>query len=178
MGDNSITRKEEITYLGSILEANLSGDRMATNVIKKVNQRTRFLYRISSLVDMNTLKTLTGALVQGFYDYACTSWYHSTSKPLKTRLQTSQNKLVRLLLGLSPRTHLTPTHFDRLDWLRVDDRVQHLAMGLVHKIRYSTRIPLYLSKYFLKVNEVHSHYTRGSATNHVQPRFGTNKGLN
>ena len=146
--------------------------------IAKVNQRTRFLYRISPLVNKDTLKTITGALVQGFFDYACTSWYHSTSKTLKTRLQTSQNKLVRLLLGLTPRTHLTPAHFDSLGWLRVDDRVQHLAMGLVHKIRYSTKIPLYLSKYFHNVNEVHSHNTRGSATNHVQPRFGTNKGLN
>ena len=47
VGDDIITRKEEITYLGSILEANLSGDKIDTNVIRKVNQRTRFLYRIS-----------------------------------------------------------------------------------------------------------------------------------
>ena len=45
VGDSIITRKEEITYLGSTLEANLSGDKMASKVIKKVNQRTRFLYR-------------------------------------------------------------------------------------------------------------------------------------
>ena len=51
-------------------------------------------------------------------------------------------------------------------------------MGLVHKIRYSTKIPMYLSNYFLNVNKVHTHNTRGSATNHVQARFGTNKGLN
>ena len=37
---------------------------------------------------------------------------------------------------------------------------------------------MYLSNYFLNVNEVHSHNTRGSTTNHVQPRFCTNKGLN
>ena len=60
----------------------------------------------------------------------------------------------------------------------MDDRVQYLAMGLVHKIHYSTEIPMYLSNYFRNVNTVHSHNTRGSATNHVQPRFGTNKGLN
>ena len=58
-GANVITRKEEITYLGSILEANLSGDKMATSVIKKVNQRSRFLHRISSLVSKKTLRTLT-----------------------------------------------------------------------------------------------------------------------
>ena len=177
-GDNVITRKEEITYLGSILEANLSGDKMATSVIKKVNQRTRFLHRISTLVSKKTLRSLTGALVQGHFDYACTSWYHNTTKAVKTRLQTSQNKLVRLLLGLSPTTHLTPVHFARVGWLRVEDRVQQLAMGLAYKIHHNLKIPLYLAKYFTNVNEVHSHYTRGSSTNHVQPRFGTNKGLN
>ena len=178
VGDSIITQKDEITYLGSILEANLSGDKMASKVVKKVNQRIKFLYRISPLVNNHTLRTLTGALVQSFFDYACASWYHSTSKAMKTRLQTSQNKLVRLLLGLAPRTHLTPAHFDRVGWLRVDDRVQYLAMAQVHKIRYSSKIPRYLSNYFLNVNEVHTHNTRGSATNHVQPRSCTNKGLN
>ncbi|KAI9548517.1 hypothetical protein NQZ68_007375 [Dissostichus eleginoides] len=52
---------------------------MASSVIKKVNQRTRFLYRISSLVNKNTLKTLAGALIQGYYDYACTSGQHKIS---------------------------------------------------------------------------------------------------
>ena len=177
-GDCIITQKDEITYLGSILEANLSSDKMATNVIKKINQRTRFLYRVSAMVSRNTLKTLAGALVQGFFDYACTSWYYGTSKEIKTRLQTSQNKLVRLLLGLTPLTHLTPAHFDSLGWLRVEDRVQQLAMCQVHKIRYSSETPLYLRNYFLNVNAAHSHNTRGSSTNHVQPRFRTNKGLN
>ena len=73
VGDTVITRKEVITYLGSTLEANLSCDKMATTVIKKVNQRTRFLYRISSLVDKNTKKILAGTLIQPLFDYTCTS---------------------------------------------------------------------------------------------------------
>ena len=64
------TGKEVITYLGSTLEANLSCDKMATTVIKKVNQRTRFLYRIYSLVDKNTKKILAGTLIQPLFDYA------------------------------------------------------------------------------------------------------------
>ena len=107
-----------------------------------------------------------------------TSWYHNTTKALKTRLQTSQNKLVRLLLGLKPTTHLIHAHFTRVGWLRVEDRVQQLAMGLVYKIHHNLDIPMYLSKYFTNVNEVHNHNTRGSSTDHVQPRFGTKKGLN
>ena len=96
---------------------------------------------------------------------------------MKTRLQISQNKLVRLLLDLTPRTHLTPAHFEKLGWLRVDDRVQYLAMSQVYKIRNTAKIPRYLKNYFTGVNEVHTHNTRGNATNHVPPRYFTNKGL-
>merc|ERR1712215_195324 len=106
------------------------------------------------------------------------SWYNSTPKALKTKLQTAQNKLVRLLLNLPSRTHLTYTHFLSVGWLRVEDRVKQLAMGLVYKIHYSTDIPRYLSNYFQNVKDQHSYNTRGSSTNHVQPRFGSNKGMN
>ena len=103
---------------------------------------------------------------------------YGTSKALKTRLQTAQNKLVRLQLNLPSRAHLNHDNFISLGWLTVADRVQHLAMGLVYKIHYTTKIPMYLTKYFQNVKDVHNYNTRGSSTDHVQPRFGSNKGLN
>ena len=102
----------------------------------------------------------------------------STTKALKTRLQTCQNKLVRLLLSLPPRSHLTPAHFFKVGWLRVEDRVKQLALGLVYKIHYTSLIPSYLSNYFQNVKDRHDHYTRGSKTNHVKHRFATKKGQN
>ena len=90
----------------------------------------------------------------------------------------AQNKLVRLLLNLPSRTHLTANHLISTGWLRVADRVQFLALSLVHKIHFSTKIPLYLSKYFQKVKDLHHHNTRGSSTDHVQPRYGSKKGIN
>ena len=146
-------------------------------VIKKVNQRRRYIHRISSLVTKSTLKTLIGALIQPHYDYACTSWYTGASKVNKNRLQTSQNKLVRLLLDLTPLTHLTPDHFAKVGWLRVDDRVKQLSMCLVYKIHHTSLIPKYLSQYFQNVCDRHDHNTRGSSINHVKPRFKTNLGL-
>ena len=37
---------------------------------------------------------------------------------------------------------------------------------------------MYLSKYFKNVKDVHQYNTRGSSTNHVQPRFSSKKGSN
>ena len=101
-----------------------------------------------------------------------------TTEALKTKLQTAQNKLIRLLLKLPSRAHLTANHMLSVGWLLVADRVQFLAMGLVYKIHYTSKIPMYLSKYFINVKDVHHHNTRGSSTNHVQPRFNSKKGSN
>ena len=51
-------------------------------------------------------------------------------------------------------------------------------MGLVYKIHYTTKIPMYLTRYFQNVKDIHHHNTRGSSTNHVQPRFSSKKGSN
>ena len=180
--DTVIASKEEITYLGCILDKYLSGESMGTKVVKIVNQRTKFMGRVSSFVNPQALRTLSGALIQPHFDYASTSWYSNTSVSLKTKLQTSQNKLIRLLLGLGPMTHLSPTHFASLGWLRVEDRVKQLKMGLAFKIVNENLpdmppIPAYLSKYLQKVSDTHSHNTRGSVNNNlVPPTHKTNMG--
>ena len=60
---------------------------------------------------INTLKTLASALVQCHFDYACTSRFTSSPKHLNNKLQTSHNKLVRIVLKLPPHTHLEVEYF-------------------------------------------------------------------
>ena len=101
---------------------------------------------------------------------------------LKTKLQTSQNKLIRLLLGLGPMTHLDAIHFHSLGWLKVENRVKQLKLGLTFKIVNAAfpsmpPVPEYLSNYFKRVSDSHRHNTRGSANNDlVPPIFKTNMG--
>ena len=121
------------------------------------------------------MKVLAVALIQCHFDYACTSWYNGISVILKNKLQTSQNKLVRLIHKLHPRTHLLPTHFDSLGWLRVKQRVSFLKMCMVHRI-IEDKAPKYLCNYFSKVSDVHRYSTRGSATNFVPCKVKTSIG--
>ena len=137
---------------------------------------------MSSIVSKSALRTLAGALIQPLFDYASTSWYSNIKMSLKNKLQTSQNKLVRLLLGLGPMTHLFPTHFASLRWLRVDDRVKQLKMSLAFKIVNATlpsipSVPAYLTKHLQKISDTHNHNTRGSANNDlIPPTHNTNMG--
>ena len=90
--------------------------------------------------------------------------------------------IVLVLFGLGPMTHLLPTHFASLGWLRVEERVNQLKMGLVFKIVNANlpempSLPAYLSKYLPKVSDSHSHKTRGSVNNDlVPPTHKTNMG--
>ena len=116
------------------------------------------------------------------FDYACTPWYSNLSASHKTKLQTSQNKLIRLLLGLGPMAHLCESDFESIGWLREEDRVKQLKMGLTFTIVNATlpsmpSVPTYLNNYLKKVRNTHSHNTRGSVNNDlVPPIFRTNMG--
>jgi len=135
VGNVEITAKEAVTHLDCLLQNKLSGELIARKMISKVSQRTKFLARIFSLLDSKTLKILADALVQCHLDYACTSWYTGISKGLKGKLQICQNKWIRVILKLHPRTDLLPIYFSSLGWLRVEERVCQLKLCLVYKTR-------------------------------------------
>ena len=52
--------------------------------------------------------------------------------------------------------------------LNVDSRVKQLCLSHVHKIFNETG-PSYLSEHFIKVSDVHRHFTRGSTENFIVP---------
>ena len=79
---------------------------------------------------------LAGSLIQPYFDYACGSWYNGVTMNLKHRLQTSQNKLIRLVLDLPMRTHLESSHFDKVGWLKVEDCVSQMQLCMVHRSVY------------------------------------------
>ena len=177
VGDVEVATKDSIKYLGCTLDNNLSGESMALQVIQKVNQRGKFLARTSSFLNRSALEILAGALIQCHFDYASTSWYTGISAALKHKLQTAQNKLVRVILKLHPRTHLSSAHFDSLKWLRVEDRASLMKLTMVHRIQ-SKDAPKYLHDYFIKVGNTHGHFTRQSTTDLMPMHSSSSVGRN
>lgn len=170
LGSSVVTSTKSVVYLGCTLDNTLSGESMSKKVVVKVNHRIKFLARNSKYLDRKALRALAGALVQCHFDYACLSWYDSAPSNMKIRLQTAQNKLVRIVLQLPTRTHLDQPHFNSLGWLRVDKRVSMLKLCIVYKISKG-EVPSYLNNYFQYVKNNHSHDTRGRDTNIVPFRF-------
>ena len=74
-----------MTYLGCILDEDLSGESMATKTLGKINGRLRFLYRKQNFLDFSLRRLLANALIQPHFDYACSAWFPLLSKGRDTR---------------------------------------------------------------------------------------------
>ena len=158
---NTLACRTHVKYLGVELDQSLSGDGIANNIIKKSNARLKFLYRQANNVDLETKKLLVSALIQCHYDYASSSWYSGLTKKYKTRLQCSQNKIVRFLLNAPPRTHVGSNEFSLVKMLPVDLRAKQLKLNLIYSI-VNNIAPSYLSQNCNFVRNGHGINTRSS----------------
>ncbi len=91
------------------------------------------------------------------------------SQKAKTKLQIIQNKMVRFILDLGPRTHITTKHMSDLNILKISGRVKQLRLNITHKIYYS-QAPTHLQTNFNK-NRNRGQHTRGSHGNFVVPNI-------
>ena len=107
-GDIEIKQHSVVTYLGSALDENLSGESMATKMLGKINGKLKFLYRKHNFLDSSLRKLLLNALIQPHFDYGCSSWYPMLNKRLSKKIQAAQKKCIRFYLNLKTRHTLGP----------------------------------------------------------------------
>ena len=92
------------------------GEAMALNVIHKINNKLKFLYRKTFLTPKLTC-LFCNALMQPLFDYACSVWYPNLTKKLKHRTQTTQNKCMHFYLQLDKLKYISHEEFENLNWL-------------------------------------------------------------
>lgn len=172
-GDCAISAQNSVGYLGLQLGQTLNGEHTYNKILTISNSRLKFLYRQARFLNQRTRQTLVSALVQPHFDYACSSWYYGLKKKHKDRLQTCQNKIIRFVLGLGPRTHIGAVEFNRTGWLPVNYRVWQIGLHHMFKI-LNGLAPAYLSHGITRVADTHSHFTRSSRYGLVVPRLGSN----
>ena len=95
---------------------------------------------------ITTTKLLTSALILCHFDYAGSSWFSGLTKKYKSRLQCTQNKVIRFLLNASARTHIGLMEFRLVNMLPIELWVKQLKFNLVYNI-INDRAPMYLSNY-------------------------------
>jgi len=78
---------------------------------------------------------------------------------LKSKLRVTQNKLIRFVLNLEPRSHIGNEDFIKLNWLPVFDRVNQVTLCHVFKM-HNNLAPKYMSEHFSPASNAHSYITR------------------
>ena len=126
------------------------------------------MYRHRNALNFKSRKLLTSALIQCLFDYSASSWYMNLTGKLKHKLQVAQNKVVRFILDLGPRSHVGQTELDKVGLLNTSDRAKQLMLGHMYNV-YNGCAPVYLLDTFSKRNDQRIN-TRSSSTSFVLPR--------
>ena len=172
-GEIKIKQNSKVTYLGCILDNNLSGESMATKVMKTVNNRLKFLYRKQTFLNSTLRRLLCNALIQPHFDYASTAWYPNLNKRLTKGIQIAQNKCIRFCLGLENRTHIGVDEFVSINWLPTKQRFEQCVCVSVFKF-FKETTPNYVSEIYHPINQ--SHDTRRSKNKLHLPLCTKNSG--
>ena len=118
---------------------------LALNVVNKINNNLKFLYRKNSFLAPALRRLLCNALMQPHLDYAISAWYPNLTKKLKHRIQTTQNKCVRFWLQLDKLKDISHEEFERLNWLPVTCRFKQCVNTIAFKY-FNEQCPNYLNE--------------------------------
>ena len=89
---HSIKQLETVEYHDCQLDSNLSGETMASIVLKKINTKLKFMYQQSRYLTPAYKRLFCNALIQQDFDYGCSSWFPLLKKKIKLKLQKAPNK--------------------------------------------------------------------------------------
>ena len=98
--------KKEFEYLGVVLDQALRCSCIIDKIVSKSINKLKFIYRNTKGFNWQIKRMIVLAMDQCQYDYACAMWFSRISIAAKKRLQIVQNKVIRFVLGIPPRTHL------------------------------------------------------------------------
>jgi hypothetical protein len=136
--NHTINASKEVKYLGLKINSTLSGNEIVDSIVSKSMGRLKFLYRQKHLLNAKTRKILVQSLILCHFDYAIAAWYMALNKTNKRRLQIAQNKAVRFVLDLGPRTHIGQAELDRVGILSVNDRARQIILHLMYDVYHDT----------------------------------------
>ena len=92
------------------------------------------MYRQNRYLTPAYRRLLCNALIQPYFNYGCSSWCPLLKENLKLKLQKTQNKCIRVCLNLPPRSHIDSSHFRKINWLPVSDRVKYCIANAISEM--------------------------------------------
>ena len=121
INEEEIVLADKVRDLGVIIDSSLTLDEHINNVVKTANFHLKNIASIRKYLNEDATKLLINSLVISRVDY-CNSLYYNSPNYRIRKLQMILNRAARLIFGISPREHITPTLIT-LHWLPVKARI-------------------------------------------------------
>ena len=119
---DNVKRAFNITYLGGVLDEMMSGDTITSNVINKLNNKLKFLYRKNIFLSTELPRMLCITLIQPHFDYACPDWHHNLLTKRKRKQKLYKTNASRFGLRLDNMHHTSEENFGTIYWLPASKR--------------------------------------------------------
>ena len=129
----SIKQHDTVEYLGCKLDSKLNREALASNFLRKINARLKFLYQKSIYLIPAFRRLLCNALIQSRLDCVCYTCLPLLEENLKIKIQNAQNKYIRFCLNLTPRSRINPSHIRKIKLRPATDRVEHCIVKTTFK---------------------------------------------
>ena len=127
----AIPLRNTTQYLGCQLDSKLNGKALASNALRKINAKLKFLYQKSIYLIPAFGRLLCNALIQ---PHLCMFFMTSSfRKKLKIKLKKTQHKYICFCLNLPPRSRIDPTHIRKTKLRPGRDRVEHCIVKTIFK---------------------------------------------
>ena len=124
---------------------------MPSKFLKQIKAELKFLHRQSRYLNPAYRRLLCNTVIQPHFDYGCSSWFPLLKKNLNLKIQKAQIKCICFYLNFPRRSHIDPSHFRKVNWFPVSNRIEYCIANTV----FSTRMELY-QDIFIKCLSLHS----------------------
>ena len=173
----TIQEKNEIKYLGVILDASLSWQQQIDKLIKKLNRATAMMYKARPYVNKNTMLTLYYSLIYSHLNYATEVWGNASRTNIN-RILTIQKRTVRMISNEDIRleNYALPESgplFKNLKIMKIESIYKMKILTFVYKCLNNNSYSKF-ANWFHKINNAYDYITRSSSNqNLVLPRART-----
>ena len=149
-----VERVPKFSYLGVMLDEQISGKEHTEKICKKVSKRLGLLSRIRMCLTIEASKCIYNTIVQPIFDYTDVVW---SELPVgcSQSLQKLQNRAARIILQWESSRNT----FDILNWVELSTRRKIHKCVLVFKC-LNFVVSGCLSGYFTRNSSIHSCNTR------------------
>ena len=170
----SLNEKDNIKYLGIIIDSNLNWKKQVKSISTKMKRNIGILSKLRYYVHLDILISLYYSFIYPFLTYGLVVWgntYLTNINPLLIL----QKRAVRTMTFCKFDEHSSPL-FKQTNILKLFDLIKFQISIFMYKF-HKNQLPAVFDSYFLSISKVHNYSTRLSSTHaYALPKARTTYG--